>query len=267
MNELTKSLNQNEDKASVISEELMKILSNPQLFISKIKSLSDQLEKDKSIAENLKNKSIIKRLFTSSVKTQADANLRQNAIMKDFYELLTAISYLGLGNSAHLVSLYDSLCKSEEANGNNYFFEAAKAKLQFAIKSAKDEELREKALKKALVKSNENESKIDENASKIESVKKEILNKINNYVGFFTKHLKNKEAETVEDINSKIAYTRSYINEQVNILNNHFDQVDNGQRASFEMIKAISKEVSLWKTISIVSIVLNIVNFILLFAM
>ena len=259
MNELIKK---NNSELNKVEKEALEMLNNPQLFVAKISELSEKLNNDKQRAEEIKNKGLIKRMFKSSIKLQAEANLRQNDIMNDFYQLLTAISYLSKGNSTLLVGLYNSLCKSEEANGNNLFYETAKASIQAAINSAENEEKREKALKKALVKANENESKINENETKIESIKKELLSRINNAIGSIKDHLNIRKEETEKDINSKIENTKLYIDEHLRMLNL---RIEDNNKSTISMFNSLSKELSMWKIIAIISIGLNILNFVLLF--
>jgi hypothetical protein len=99
------------------------------------------------------------------------------------------------------------------------FYETAKASIQAAINSAENEMKREKALKKALVKANENESKITEQETKIDSIKNELLSRINNAIDSFKNHLNNRKVETEKEINSKIDNTKSYIDEHIKMVN------------------------------------------------
>ena len=259
MNEVITKKNSELNK---VEKEALEMLNNPQLFVVKISELSEKLNNDKQRAEEIKNKSFIKRMFKSSIKLQAEANLRQNDIMNDFYQLLTAISYLSKGNSTLLVGLYNSLCKSEEANGNNMFYETAKASIQAAINSAENEEKREKALKKALVKANENESKINENETKIDSIKKDLLSRINDAVDLFKNHLNIRKKETEKDINNKIENTKLYIDEHIRMLNL---RIEENNKSTISIFNSLSKELSLWKIIAIISIGLNILNLVLVF--
>lgn len=258
MNEVITKKNSELNK---VEKEALEMLNNPQLFVVKISELSEKLKNDKQRAEEIKNKGVIKRMFKSSLKLQAEANLRQNDIMNDFYQLLTAISYLSKGNSTLLVGLYNSLCKSEEANGNNMFYETAKASIQAAINSAENEEKREKALKKALVKANENETKINENETKIDGIKNELISRINNAIGLFKNHLNIRKKETEENINNKIENTKSYVDEHIRMVNL---RIEENNKSTISMINSISKELSMWKTIAIISIVLNLLNLILI---
>jgi hypothetical protein len=258
MNEVITKKN---NELNTVEKEALEMLNNPQLFVVKISELSEKLNNDKQRAEEIKNKGLIKRMFKSSIKLQAEANLRQNDIMNDFYQLLTAISYLSKGNSTLLVGLYNSLCKSEEANGNNMFYETAKASIQAAINSAENEEKREKALKKALVKANENESKINENETKIDSIKKDLLSRINDAVDLFKNHLNIRKKETEKDINSKIENTKLYIDEHLRMLNL---RIEENNKSTISMINSVSKELSMWKIVAIISIVFNLLNLILI---
>ncbi len=266
MNEVITKKN---NELNIVEKEALEMLNNPQLFVVKISELSEKLSNDKQRAEEIKNKGFIKRMFKSSIKLQAEANLRQNDIMNDFYQLLTAISYLSKGNSTLLVGLYNSLCKSEEANGNNMFYETAKASIQAAINSAENEEKREKALKKALVKANENESKINENESKInknetkiDNLKEDLLSRINNAVDSFKNHLNIRKKETEKDINNKIENTKLYIDEHIRMLNL---RIEENNKSTISMFNSLSKELSMWKIIVIISIGLNILNLVLFF--
>ena len=259
MNEVITKKN---NELNTVEKEALEMLNNPQLFVVKISELSEKLNNDKQRAEEIKNKGFIKRMFKSSIKLQAEANLRQNDIMNDFYQLLTAISYLSKGNSTLLVGLYNSLCKSEEANGNNMFYETAKASIQAAINSAENEEKREKALKKALVKANENESKINENESKIDSIKKDLLSRINDAVDLFKNHLNIRKKETEKDINSKIENTKLYVDEHLRMLNL---RIEENNKSTISMFNTLSKDLSTWKIIAIISIGLNILNLVLAF--
>ena len=255
-------ITKNNSELNKVEKEALEMLNNPQLFVAKISELSEKLNNDKQRAEEIKNKGVLKRMFKSSIKLQAEANLRQNDIMNDFYQLLTAISYLSKGNSTLLVGLYNSLCKSEEANGNNLFYETAKASIQAAINSAENEEKREKALKKALVKANENESKINENETKIESFKKELLSRINNAIGLFKDHLNIRKEETEKNINSKIENTKLYVDEHLRMLNL---RIEENNKSTINMFNSLSKELSMWKIIAVISIGLNILNLVLVF--
>lgn len=258
MNEI---ITKKKSELNKVEKEALEMLNNPQLFVVKISELSEKLNNDKQRAEEIKNKGFIKRIFKSSIKLQAEANLRQNDIMNDFYQLLTAISYLSKGNSTLLVGLYNSLCKSEEANGNNMFYETAKASIQAAINSAENEEKREKALKKALVKANENESKINENETKIDSIKKDLLSRINNAVDLFKNHLNIRKRETEKDINNKIENTKLYVDEHIRMLNL---RIEENNISTISMFNSISKDLSMWKIIAMISIILNLLNLILI---
>ena len=257
MNEVITKKNSELNK---VEKEALEMLNNPQLFVVKISELSEKLNNDKRRAEEINNKGFMKRMFKSSIKLQAEANLRQNDIMNDFYQLLTAISYLSKGNSSLLVGLYNNLCKSEEANGNNMFYETAKASKQAAINSAENEEKREKALKKALVKANENESKINENETKIDSIKEDLLSRINNAVDLLKNHLIIRKKETEKDINNKIENTKLYVDEHIRMLNL---RIEENNKSTISMFNSLSKELSMWKIIAIISIGLNIVNLVL----
>jgi hypothetical protein len=258
MNEVITKKN---NELNTVEKEALDMLNNPQLFVDKISELSEKLNNDKQCAEEIKNKGFIKRMFKSSIKLQAEANLRQNAIMNDFYQLLTAISFLSKGNSTLLVGLYNSLCQSEEANGNNMFYETAKASIQAAINSAENEAKREKALKKALVKANENESKITEHETKIDGIKNELLSRINNAIDSFKNHLNIRKVETEKDINSKIENTKSYIDEHIRMVNL---RIEENNKSAISMINSVLKELWMWKIVAIISIVLNLLNIILI---
>ncbi len=237
------------------------MLSNPELFVKKIEELSGKLKEDKQKSEEIKNMAWGKRIFKNTLKMQAESNLRQNQIMEDFSQLLTTVTFLSKGNAALLAVLFDSLCRSEEANGNNQFYEQAKASIQGAIESAKNEEKREKALKKALVKANENESKIAENESKLSGFKEEIKKRINNAIDLVKNHINIKKEETDEKINKEINSTIYYINEQIKILNS---RADNDRIANLNMIESLGKSLSNWKMIALISILFNIVNLVLI---
>lgn len=244
------------------------MLSNPELFVKKIEELSGKLKEDKQKSEEIKNMGWGKRIFKNTLKMQAESNLRQNKIMEDFSQLLTTVTFLSKGNAALLAILFDSLCRSEEANGNNQFYEQAKASIQNAIESAKNEEKREKALKIALTKANENKSKIDENKSKIaenesklSGFKEEIKKRISNAIDLVKNHINVNKTETDDKINREINNTIVYINDQIKNLNL---KADNDRTANLQMLESLGKSLSNWKIVAIISIIFNIINFVLI---
>lgn len=272
MDEIVKN-NSSFEMSGVIEEEALKMLSNPKLFVATINNMAQKLDADKAAAQELKDMNGFKRFFKSSSKIQAEANLRQNDIMHDFYQLLTALSFLSKGNSALLLGLYNSLCESEKANGmeGNTFFEMAKSNLQTAIDSAKNEELREKALKKALVENKvqqdklaEQKSNLDKTNSKLDEFKKKVMQKIKVSVELVRSHINVKVDKTQEYINSKISASVKYNNEQIHIINSRLEE---NQKIAIQLIESLTKDLSTWKIVAICSIIFNVINLILIFVL
>lgn len=256
--------------SGVVEEEALKMLSNPQLFVATINTMAQKLDVDKAAAQELKDMNAFKRFFKSNSKIQAEANLRQNDIMHDFYQLLTALSFLSKGNSALLLGLYNSLCESEKANGmeGNTFFEMAKSNLQTAIDSAKNEELREKALKKALVENKVQQDKLaeqkldlDKTNSKFDEFKEKVMQKIKDSVELVRSHINVKVDKTQEYVNSKISASVEYNNEQIHIINS---RIEENQKIAIQLIESLTKDLSTWKIVAICSIIFNVINLILI---
>ncbi len=143
-------------------KEITEILSDPKLFSAKIKKLAEELKKDQEITEQIKNYGAIKKFFINKAKIHTEAMTRLNGMMTDFFQILTATTFLTKGNSALLLGLYSSLCEDEKANNmeGNLFYNMAKDNLRMAIDSSENEQLREKALKIALVSARSNEEQL-----------------------------------------------------------------------------------------------------------
>ena len=154
MNELVPQQNNANCNLQLLANE---IIQNPNKLQEIIQATSNELEAARTNADEIANRSWLKRLFSSNTKDFAKLMVAQNDIMSNFFLLLQVMTFLCKGNSILLFGLMDSLNKgmdmSNEEQKNLYTF--AKSYLQEAIESAKSEELRETALKKLLIHSNE----------------------------------------------------------------------------------------------------------------
>jgi len=183
--------------------EITEMLSNPKVFAAKIKELAQKLQKDKEVTEQIKNSNFLKNLFRDKTKMHTEAMERLNGMMTDFYQILTAVSFLTKGNSALLCGLYSSLCEDEKANNmeGNLFYTMAKDNLKMAIDSSENEQLREKALKIALVSAKSNEVKM-------ERYKESTHKRLGEAVSLVKEHINLKKEESdkyIEELESKLS--------------------------------------------------------------
>ena len=138
----------------------------------------------------------------------------QNDIMSNFFLLLQVMTFLCKGNSMLLFGLMDSLDKgmdmSNEEQKNLYTF--AKSYLQEAIESAKSEELRETALKKLLIHSNELKEFQNNSTKSIEGLSSEL------------KEFKNKTSHDINELESRLNTLKDGLEKELNGLQNKTNQ-------------------------------------------
>lgn len=207
MNELVPQQNNAKDNLQLLANE---IIQNPNKLQEIIQATSNELEAARTDADEIANRSFLKRLFSSNTKDFVKLMVAQNDIMSNFFLLLQVMTFLCKGNSILLFGLMDSLNKgmdmSNEEQKNLYTF--AKSYLQEAIESAKSEELRETALKKLLIHSNELkefQNKSKESIDGLSSELKEFKNKTNQDLKTMESQTKSWEDSIKKDYAGKIA--------------------------------------------------------------
>ena len=246
MNDIINKL-PNEVNGGELPDEITAILSDPQLFVTKIRELGASLKKDDELAQQIKEAGALKKLFISQRKT--DLMLRFNERMTEFYQILTAVTFLTKGNSALLLGFYNSLLEDEKANNleGNMFYTMAKDNIKRAIDSAENEQLREKALKIALVSSRTNEDKI-------ENYKKTTQKRISDAISLVKEHIDLKTKET----NTDLLKAESILTEKIEKTNKQIDGLDN-------KYEKLHKDILFLKYVIYITFALSIINIILYF--
>lgn len=245
MNSLIEKL-PHEVNGEALPDEITAILSDPQLFVTKIRELGASLKKDDELAQEIKDAGTLKKLFISQKKT--DLILRFNERMTEFYQILTAVSFLTKGNSALLLGFYNSLLEDEKANNleGNMFYTMAKDNIKKAIDSAENEELREKALKIALVSSKTNEDNL-------ENYKITTQKRISDAIGLVKEHIDLKTKET----NTVLSKAENILTEKIEKTNKHIDGLDKEYDKLHKEIRFLKYAIYITFALSIINIVLN----------
>ena len=250
MNDLIEKL-PDEVKGESFPEEITAILSDPQLFVSKIRELGTSLKEDADLAKQIKEAGTLKKLFISQRKT--DLILRFNKRMTEFYHILTAVSFLTKGNSALLLGFYNSLCEDEKANNleGNLFYTMAKDNIKKAIDSAENDQLREKALKIALVSSKNNEEKVD-------NYKENTKKRISEAIALVKEHIDLRAKKT----SNCLSKTESILTEKIDDAKKQIDDLDYKTKNENEKIH---KDIIFVRYVLYITIALSIINFVLYF--
>ncbi len=102
----------NENLPSIIKE----IEENPAAFGEIIKQINDGLEKSKTDAEKIKNRSLLKRLVSSNTKDIASIIIEQNKVMMGFYLILQIVTTSCKANSLLMFKLMDSLNNNDSTS-------------------------------------------------------------------------------------------------------------------------------------------------------
>lgn len=231
--------------------EITEMLSDPKVFAAKINKLAEALEKDKIITEQIKNSNFFQNLFRDKTKMHTEAMKRLNDMMTDFYQILTAVSFLTKGNSALLCGLYSSLCEDEKANSmeGNLFYTMAKDNLKMAIESSESEKLREKALKIALVSAKSNEDKM-------ERYKESTHKHLGEAVSLVKEHINLKKEES----DKHMAEIKLKLSDDILSTNN---RIEKNERDSEEKNKKYFRYIKVLTYISVIAVVIGIVNLLL----
>lgn len=268
MNELVPQQNNTKNDLQLLANE---IIQNPNKLQEIIQATSIELENAKTNANEIANRGFLKRLFSSNTKEFANILVAQNGIMSNFFLLLQVMTFLCKGNSVLLFGLMDSLDKgldmSNEEQKNLYTF--AKSYLQEAIESAKSEELRETALKKLLIHSNElkefqdkSNNSIEELYSKTETIETNIveLQKFRNIID-----------QSIKDLEGKNKTLKSSFEDELKNLQQHSDQsikdlsqqtkhwVDSNEKEIEAIIRSIRKRTIVFGIVAIISLIIGIV--------
>lgn len=129
------------------------LANNPSKFSEFIKETSQSLEKARKTAKEIKDRNFFQRIITFSSKDTAEISLTHQDVMERFFVLLLTISLVSGKNSAVLVGLMNSMKNGLDMNDaeQKNLYEFASAYFESAIKSAEDEQLRERALKKVMI--------------------------------------------------------------------------------------------------------------------
>ena len=236
MNELVPKQNDAKDALQLLANE---IIQNPNKLQEIIQETSAKLEAAKNNANEIASRGPLKRAFSSTTKDFAKLLVEQNGIMSNFFLLLQVMTFLCKGNSMLLFGLMDSLNKgidmSNEEQKNLYTF--AKSYLQEAIESAKAEELRETALKKLLIHSNELKEFQNNSTKSIEGLLSELkefknktgqnINKLesrlNAWKDSFEKEMDGLQNKTNQDLKTMASQTKSW---EDNIEKDYADKID-----------------------------------------
>lgn len=253
MNELVPLQNNAKDNLQLLANE---IIQNPNKLQEIIKVTSQELEAARTTADEIASRSFLKRLISSNTKDFAKLMVAQNEIMSKFFLLLQVMTFLCKGNSVLLFGLMDSLDKgldmSNEEQKNLYTF--AKSYLQEAIESAKSEELRETALKKLLIHSNELKEFQHNSTKSIEGLSEELKDfktqtghdinqlesQLNTWKDSFEKELDGLQNKTGQDINK--------LESRLNTWKDDFEKELTGlQNKTNQDLKTMDSQTKSWK--------------------
>ena len=209
--ELVPQQNNEKDDLQLLANE---IIQNPNKLQEIIKATSKELKDARTNADEIANRGFFRRLVSSNTKDFAKLMVAQNDIMSNFFLLLQVMTFLCKGNSILLFGLIDSLNKgidmSNEEQKNLYTF--AKSYLQEAIESAKAEELRETALKKLLIHSNELKEFQNHSTKSIEGLSLEL------------QAFENKTSEDINELESQLHTWKDGFEKGLKELQNKIDQ-------------------------------------------
>lgn len=253
MNELVPLQNNAKDNLQLLANE---IIQNPNKLQEIIKVTSQELEAARTTADEIASRGFLKRLISSNTKDFAKLMVAQNEIMSKFFLLLQVMTFLCKGNSVLLFGLMDSLDKgldmSNEEQKNLYTF--AKSYLQEAIESAKSEGLRETALKKLLIHSNELKEFQHNSTKSIEGLSEELKDfktqtghdinqlesQLNTWKGSFEKELDGLQNKTGQDINK--------LESRLNTWKDDFEKELTGlQNKTNQDLKTMESQTKSWK--------------------
>lgn len=268
MNELVPQQNNTKDDLQLLANE---IIQNPNKLQEIIQATSKELENAKTNANEIANRSFLKRLFSSNTKDFANILVAQNGIMSNFFLLLQVMTFLCKGNSVLLFGLMDSLDKgldmSNEEQKNLYTF--AKSYLQEAIESAKSEELRETALKKLLIHSNELKDFQDESNNSIEELSSKTKTIETDVVKLL--EFQNKMEDNIKELEEENKTLKSNFKEELKVLRQQSDQsikdlsqqtkywVDSKEKEIEAIISSIRKRTIVFGAVAIISLIIGIV--------
>ena len=268
MNELVPLQNNTKDDLQLLANE---IIQNPNKLQEIIQATSEELKNAKTNASEIANRSFLKRLISSNTKDFANILVAQNSIMSKFFLLLQVMTFLCKGNSILLFGLMDSLDKgldmSNEEQKNLYTF--AKSYLQEAIQSAKSEELRETALKKLLIHSNElkkfqekSNNDIEELSSKTKAIESNVIK---------LQEFQNETKQSINNLEEENKTLKSSFENELKVLRQQSDQniealsqqtkywVDSKEKEIEAIISSIRKRTIVFGFVSIISLIIGIV--------
>lgn len=268
MNDLVPLQKNPKDDLQLLANE---IIQNPNKLQEIIQATSIELENAKTNANEIANRSFLKRLFSSSTKDFAKILVAQNGIMSNFFLLLQVMTFLCKGNSVLLFGLMDSLDKgldmSNEEQKNLYTF--AKSYLQEAIESAKSEELRETALKKLLIHSNElkefqdkSNNSIEELSSKTKAIETDVvkLQKFQDETKQSIKNLEDENRSLKDGFENELKNLRQQSNQDLEALSQltkHW--VDSEEKEIEAVHNSIRKRTIVFSIVAIISLIIGIV--------
>lgn len=264
MNELGLVPQQNDAKNNlqILANE---IIQNPNKLQEIIKITSEELKAATTNANEIAGRGFFKRLFASNTKDFAKLMVAQNEIMSNFFLLLQVMTFLCKGNSMLLFGLMDSLDRgmdmSNEEQKNLYAF--AKSYLQEAIESAKAEELRETALKKLLIHSNELKEFQNNSTKSIEGLLSEL------------KEFKNKTGQDINKLESRLNAWKDSFEKEMDGLQNKTNQdlktmasqtkswEDNIEKDYADKIASLKKRTLIFFIISIIAMLVGTIALII----
>ena len=266
--ELVPQQNNEKDDLQLLANE---IIQNPNKLQEIIKATSKELKDARTNADEIANRGFFRRLVSSNTKDFAKLMVAQNDIMSNFFLLLQVMTFLCKGNSILLFGLMDSLDKgldmSNEEQKNLYTF--AKSYLQEAIESAKSEELRETALKKLLIHSNElkvfqekSNDSIEELFSKTKTIETNVV-KLQEFQDETEQSIKNlkEENKTLKDsFENELKILRQHSDQSLEALSQQTKHwIDSKEKEIEAIICSIRKRTIVFSVVAIISLIIGIV--------
>ncbi|MCC8114953.1 MAG: hypothetical protein LIP03_13385 [Bacteroidales bacterium] len=132
---------------------LEEIKNRPSIITEFIKKIDDDLKTNKANIEEIQGRNFFQKLVASNTSDLAEVIMEQSKIMTNFFTMLQMVTFLCKGNSALMLKIMGDITAHESLNDQERgtIFTVAKSYFEDATKSMQNEQIRETALRRALV--------------------------------------------------------------------------------------------------------------------
>lgn len=240
MDEIQITLNHDSELAKYLADgdydEAVKVLSlYPETFSSLIKITSESIKQSKSSAEAIRDRGWWKKMWSSNSTDLAKIIIDQNGTISNFFVILKLLILQTKGNVKLMTNLCSTIQNFNNVEGKEQdnLSKLAILFLEQNIESIKDEELRDKALKKLLIAAemtDQFEFRMASEVSEIEDSNKSFKEEINLQLFSFKEEIENKLA----DIDNKITNQAEAINAKISDLDGRYKSLYSSTKSELE---------------------------------